>query len=103
MDKPTECIICYSPLQEEPPLKCGHWMHMECVKKHFKPECPVCRHPLEIAVSGTFPDCDIEPDLSREYDYKEDTEEIIDMFDIDDGYRQQEEEYLAKLQRQKIK
>ena len=44
------------------PLECGHWIHKKCVEKHFKPECPVCRKPLNIKVKGTLPNCDIEYD-----------------------------------------
>jgi hypothetical protein len=60
MDKPEDCPICYVKLGDEKnPLECGHWMHITCVQKHFKPECPLCRHPLNIKVSGTRPQPDI--------------------------------------------
>jgi hypothetical protein len=54
-EKPDECIICYEKLEETSPLQCGHWLHVSCVEKHFKPECPICRAPLQIEVKGTFP------------------------------------------------
>jgi len=40
-------------------LPCGHWMHLSCVQQHFKPECPVCRKPLDIVVTGIPPDPNI--------------------------------------------
>jgi len=61
LSKPEECPICFESLNDEKePLKCGHWMHLECVKKHFKPECPVCRAPLDIKVTGSMCDPSIE-------------------------------------------
>jgi hypothetical protein len=54
-DKPAECIICTDEMNENTPLECGHWIHIECVKKHFKPECPLCRTSLNINVTGNIP------------------------------------------------
>lgn len=56
MSKPESCILCCLPLEDEKALECGHWLHLECVKKHFKPECPICRRALSIKVNGTPPD-----------------------------------------------
>jgi len=50
-----DCIICTEKLGDEKPLECGHFMHLDCVKKHFKPECPLCRRVLNIKVTGTLP------------------------------------------------
>jgi len=51
------CILCLEDIDaSENPLDCGHKLHLECVKKHFKPECPICRRPLNITVSGTQPE-----------------------------------------------
>jgi hypothetical protein len=55
MNKPTECIICLEELKENYALPCGHWLHMRCVQQHFKPECPICRTPLDIQVFGVPP------------------------------------------------
>ena len=49
-----ECIICYSNTEET--LSCGHCVHLECAKKQFKPECPLCRKVLNIKVTGTRPE-----------------------------------------------
>ena len=55
-ERPTDCIICCETLSiNEPALSCGHYLHLTCVKKHFKPECPLCRRPLDISVQGTRP------------------------------------------------
>lgn len=59
LEKPDTCILCCDALgKEEKPLECGHWMHLACVQKHFKPECPLCRRRLDIRVSGTLPSTD---------------------------------------------
>lgn len=43
-DKPDECVVCYDTLEnQEYSLKCGHWIHTNCVILSGKPECPVCR------------------------------------------------------------
>ena len=65
MERPNTCIICTESLDDlDMPLKeCGHWIHPACVKKHFKPECPICRTPLNIKVTGTKPETYI-PDRS---------------------------------------
>jgi hypothetical protein len=52
MDKPQDCIICLEVLNEQHSLECGHWIHISCIQKQFKPECPLCRHPLKIMVHG---------------------------------------------------
>ena len=49
------CILCTNTLSPKDILSCGHKMHMACVKKHFKPECPVCRRKLNIVVTGQLP------------------------------------------------
>ena len=54
-EKPEDCIICTEKIGEEDILDCGHWIHISCVKKHFKPECPVCRKSLNIEVVGVRP------------------------------------------------
>ena len=55
LEKPIDCIICLENLGDENPLECGHYMHMECVKKQFKPECALCRRTLNIEVTGQHP------------------------------------------------
>jgi hypothetical protein len=48
----SECPICLENTIDT--LECGHKIHIECVKKHFKPECPVCKKTLSIKVNGKF-------------------------------------------------
>lgn len=44
LEKPEECPICVETFQvEEQPLKCGHYIHRECVIKSGKRHCPICR------------------------------------------------------------
>lgn len=54
--KPETCILCCESMNEKKPLECGHWLHLKCVEKHFKPECPICRKHLDIKVTGTRPE-----------------------------------------------
>lgn len=55
-----ECCICYSKDSEVKQLQtCQHTVHYECLSKHFKPECPVCRRPNnEVIFTGIRPSSD---------------------------------------------
>jgi hypothetical protein len=83
MDKPSECPICYESLEnEKTPLNCGHWIHINCVKKHFRPECPLCRSPVNFQVYGTTPPTDIsDPPTGFKYDEVEEEESEDEMGD----------------------
>jgi hypothetical protein len=87
LERPDDCAICYNKMTDVKPLECGHWIHLECVKKHFKPECPMCRRKLNIQVTGSLPEAFIPleavPDLNtlntlveqiEYYSYREDME-----------------------------
>lgn len=50
----SDCVICLEKNNEDP-LICGHRIHISCIKKHFKPECPLCRRKLNIKVNGLTP------------------------------------------------
>jgi len=65
-EKPEDCPICTEKIGDEDILECGHWIHISCVKKHFKPECPVCRKSLNIEVEGSRPGGDLGGDLGEE-------------------------------------
>ena len=43
---PEECVICSEPIlyEEEVPLCCGHWFHLNCLKQCDKMQCPMCRN-----------------------------------------------------------
>ena len=43
-----ECPVCLESMLDERPLKCGHHVHIECVKRSMKPECPICRTILDL-------------------------------------------------------
>jgi hypothetical protein len=54
--KPDECAICTESMKDVTnPMACGHWFHVTCVKKQFKPKCAICRAILPIAVNGKRP------------------------------------------------
>jgi hypothetical protein len=42
---PEDCSICNEEIiyEEEVPLSCGHWFHLNCLKQCNKMECPLCR------------------------------------------------------------
>jgi len=67
MKNPDECAICFDlPLQEKDILSCGHRVHISCVQKQFKAECPFCRAPLNIEVFGKNPISVFGPDDEEE-------------------------------------
>lgn len=42
--KEAECPVCFETFSEKDiPLKCGHWIHMNCVFKSCKNICPLCK------------------------------------------------------------
>jgi transposase-like protein len=52
------CVLCFDPLQQDTRilLECKHDMfHKTCLLKHFKSECPLCRHPHHFKVTGEEP------------------------------------------------
>jgi len=51
-----QCILCLENMINETPLSCGHVFHINCIKKHFKPECPICRTEHNIPVLGSKPE-----------------------------------------------
>ena len=88
----TDCPVCYEELENEKPQVCGHVIHLDCLKKHFKPECPLCRTKLNIEVEGTF---DGKSYREREYEqaylqsyYAEDLEEY------EEDYNEELEQYI---------
>jgi len=59
LEKPEACAICYEALAPtDEPQACGHYLHTTCLRKHFKPECAICRAPLKIQVQGQLPSHD---------------------------------------------
>lgn len=44
-----ECVVCCEDLYKEPPLPCSHRIHLSCIEKSMKAECPICRAPLSLA------------------------------------------------------
>jgi hypothetical protein len=43
-DKPNKCIVCYNKISiNDRPFSCGHWVHIDCIYKSCKQECPICR------------------------------------------------------------
>ncbi len=43
-EKSEECPVCFESLEnQQESLRCGHWVHAECIIKQVKSECPLCR------------------------------------------------------------
>lgn len=104
-EKPTDCPVCMEDLtDEENALQCGHWVHIKCVKRHFKPECPVCRHPLNIIVHGVDPNryqnvVYINDNVDDNVDDNDDVVDDVDddVVDNDDDNNDVEEYYAANF------
>lgn len=48
-DKPENCVVCYEKLTiNDPPLNCGHWVHIDCILMSGKSQCPLCRQSVSI-------------------------------------------------------
>lgn len=47
--KPDECPVCCESLENQRTrLECGHWIHIECIIRSAKEECPLCRCKLTL-------------------------------------------------------
>jgi hypothetical protein len=49
------CGVCTDPLENTAPLPCSHRIHLACLEKHFKPECPICRTPQTVIIPKGIP------------------------------------------------
>jgi len=49
-DKEDDCSVCLESLDdvEYPLLDCGHWIHLDCVFRSGKLECPICRTEIKM-------------------------------------------------------
>lgn len=90
-NKPDDCAICFEKLNEQYSLQCGHWLHISCVQKHFKPECPICRMPLDIQVFGTFPVNNISFEEQPVYIYEIKTQQYDEKYMSEDEDEDDEE------------
>lgn len=44
IEKPDECPVCVEKFEpNDKALKCGHWVHKQCIIKSGKSKCPICR------------------------------------------------------------
>lgn len=75
-EKPDECLICCDALSEDTPLPCGHWIHLNCIIRSGKAECPVCRSPVVLNERDTKSLQEIRIQR-REEEIQEEQEEII--------------------------
>lgn len=58
IDYDSRCPICLEDFGDTPTLSCSnqHKFHTKCITRHYKPECAVCRSPMDIKVTGTMPE-----------------------------------------------
>ena len=48
-DIPETCIVCCEKFTiDDSPFECGHWVHIDCIYKSCKQECPICRTPIKL-------------------------------------------------------
>jgi len=47
-DKPENCPVCLDEIDEKELLECGHYCHLDCIKKSNIYKCPICRHNVKI-------------------------------------------------------
>ena len=62
--KDNECVICFEPIINdiitEDLICCTHTQfHKSCLEKHFKPECPICKTPNNLDITGILPQSNI--------------------------------------------
>lgn len=58
-EKPDDCPVCCEIFTEtDKHLECGHWVHLDCVRKSMRAECPICRKPVRHLDERTM--CEIE-------------------------------------------
>jgi hypothetical protein len=43
-----ECCVCYEIMDKDKPLKCKHNVHLDCIIKSGKAQCPMCRASLKL-------------------------------------------------------
>jgi hypothetical protein len=80
-EKPQECIICCEELCMSAPLECGHWIHLDCVKKSLKPECPICCCDLSQYLTNN----ELETIKKKSDEVVDDwNEEMLDQYDSDE-------------------
>lgn len=57
----TDCTICLShEVELDVTLACGHSFHQNCISKHFKQECALCRAPHSLVVTGSRPSAQLD-------------------------------------------
>lgn len=68
-----ECPTCLE-LVKESPLRCNHRVHLDCLKRQFKAECPLCRCKLNIQLYSKPIKEEIENDIESDIEYENEDE-----------------------------
>ena len=80
-----DCPICFENILPSEITECGHHVHLECLEKQFKAECPLCRRKLNIKITGEKPKNYIQHVVSDNYVVSdEDANDDVDYEDADD-------------------
>lgn len=80
LTKPEECAICFESLEKETaPLECGHWLHLKCMGRYNKAECPLCRKKLKHLPKKIRRKIKKNAKLFKEQEADEETFNTIDM------------------------
>lgn len=91
------CPTCLE-LVKESPLKCKHRVHLDCLKRQFKAECPLCRCKLNIQLYSKpiKEESEIEYEIEDENNINEDLENIYAEFSENEYEDWEREGYLYK-------
>ena len=55
LEKPDECPVCMESLENtDIPLKCGHWVHKDCLMKWKEDTCPICRTEIKFIIYYSY-------------------------------------------------
>lgn len=46
-ERQDDCHVCCDSIDE--PLSCGHWIHIDCVVKTGRPNCPLCKRVVSMS------------------------------------------------------
>ena len=101
VDTTTICPICIESIGTAPPLsKCGHRLHRQCLEKHFRQECPVCRTPqTDVQVRGARPRPSVEEEDIVEIPEVSPSDTLVDLenFPMTHEYSEEDKEFIQEI------
>lgn len=89
------CSICWDKCENSEKLHCGHFVHIECLKKTINPECPICRTPLKGVPDGVLPSI-----FENKHNYKKqvEIERLVEVFtDVIVNIKDEDKHFIYKI------